>query len=76
MLLMTMMVMMKMMMMMMMLMMMMMTSSGSFILGLLPSRLVIAVMIVLCFRRAFDAALIGRAELQNVIFFTQSNSEG
>ena len=33
------------------------TSSGSFILGLLPSRLVIAVMIVLCFRKAFDAAL-------------------
>ena len=33
------------------------TSSGSFILGLLPRRLVIAVMIVLCFLRAFDAAL-------------------
>ena len=33
------------------------TSSGSFMLGLLSSRLVIAVMIVLCFLNAFDAAL-------------------
>ena len=33
------------------------TSSGSFMLGLLSSRLVIAVMIVLCFLKAFDAAL-------------------
>ena len=41
----------------MMMVMMMTTSSGSFMLGLLPSRLVIAVMIVLCFLSAFDAAL-------------------
>ena len=45
------------MMMMAMIMMTMTTSSGSFMLGLLSSRLVIAVMIVLCFLKAFDAAL-------------------
>ena len=44
-------------MMMAMIMMTMTTSSGSFMLGLLSSRLVMAVMIVLCFLNAFDAAL-------------------
>ena len=58
---------------MMVIMMMMMTSSGSFILGLLPSRLVIAVIIVLCFLRAFVAALIGGLAIFSFYFYFYSN---